>query len=115
MVFASLKNDKTRVLRPAAYVMDLFQTQWIAQEKERAVFGDDWAEWDGQRLCFTMPTGVPISQSSLRYHFKKLATDIGIPDCRVHDLRHPYVKTATTHFLRNFKERFCFVSIAVNP
>ena len=37
---------------------------------------------------------------------------LGLEHTRFHALRHPYVKTATTHFLRKFKEILGFVSIA---
>ena len=57
----------------------------------------------------------PVSKHYLARKLKKGAELSGNRSIRVHDLRHPYVKTATTHFLRNFKEKFCFVSIAVNP
>ena len=60
-------------------------------------------------------TGEMYYPDSVVNLHKKILKDAGLPHIRFHDLRHPYVKTATTHFLRNFKEKFCFVSIAVNP
>lgn len=39
----------------------------------------------------------------------------GCKHVRFHDLRHPYVKTATTNFLQNVEVLFYIVSPAVNP
>ena len=68
------------------------------------------------------PWMFPSGRTGEMYHpdsvvtlHKRILKDAGLEHIRFHDLRHPYVKTATTHFLRNFKEKFCFVSIAVNP
>lgn len=41
-------------------------------------------------LVFTTSAGHYISPTSICYHFKKLAVDIGVPECRVHDLRHTF-------------------------
>ena len=58
---------------------------------------------------------LPISPGAAYHRLKEILKRANLPDIRFHDLRHPYVKTATTHFLRNLKEKFCFVSIAANP
>lgn len=57
--------------------------------------GDVWQGWRDEKerktaLVFTTAEGNDISPTSLRYHFKKLMTDIGLPACRVHDLRHTF-------------------------
>ena len=41
-------------------------------------------------LVFTNPAGHSISPTTIRYHLKKLAAEIGVPECRVHDLRHTF-------------------------
>ena len=71
-----------------------------------------YSEWIFPNL--TKPE-LPISPGAAYHRLKEILKRANLPDIRFHDLRHPYVKTATTHFLRNFKEKFCFVSIAVNP
>ena len=60
-------------------------------------------------------TGGMFDPDSFRHTHDKILKAIGAEHIRFHDLRHPYVKTATTHFSWNFKEKYCFVSIAVNP
>ena len=41
-------------------------------------------------MVFTTADGSYISQTSLRYHFKKIVKEMGVPSCRVHDLRHTF-------------------------
>ena len=94
-VFPSLKNDKTRVLKPAPFVMDLLDRQYREQAKQRLKMGDIWQGWRDLEerktvLAFTTPEGNDITPTVLRYHFKKLVTAIGAPDCQVHDLRHTF-------------------------
>ena len=52
---------------------------------------DLWQENDiGAELVFTTPEGKHVSQTSIRYHFKKVVEEIGLPGSRVHDLRHTF-------------------------
>ena len=102
-VFAPLKNDRIRVLKPAPFVMELLARQWKDQAAQRLQAGDRWQSWQNQEdrktaLAFTTPEGNDISPTSIRYHFKKLVTEIGASSCRVHDLRHPNVKPKTKNF-----------------
>ena len=43
-----------------------------------------------QGLIFTTSTGSPISARNFIRHFKKALSDAGLPDIRVHDLRHSH-------------------------
>ena len=38
----------------------------------------------------TTSEGKHVSQTSIRYHFKKAVEAIGLPGSRVHDLRHTF-------------------------
>lgn len=94
-VFASLKNNKTRILKPAPFVMHLLDRQYREQTFQRLKTGDAWQGWQTAEerrasLVFTTPEGNDITPTVLRYHFKKLVAAIGVPDCRVHDLRHTF-------------------------
>lgn len=94
-VFAPLKNDKTRVLKPAPFVMELLHRQYKEQAVQRHQMGRMWQGWQNPlerktALVFTTPEGNYVSPTALRYHFKKLVTEIGVPTCRVHDLRHTF-------------------------
>ena len=92
---APTKNGRSRTLKPAPFVMELLDRQYRAQAAQRLKMGDLWQGWQtaAERktaLVFTTPEGRSISQASLRYHFKKVVEAIGVPSCRVHDLRHTF-------------------------
>lgn len=93
--FAPLKNDKTRVLKPAPFVMGLLSKRWKDQAAQRLLAGDLWEGWQDERerktaLVFTTATGGNFSPQTVLNHYKKIATKIGIPESRVHDLRHTF-------------------------
>ena len=75
--------------------MELLERQNREQAAQRLAAGEVWQGWrdaKGRRtaLVFTTREGKSISQTSLRYHFKKVVEAIGAPSCRVHDLRHTF-------------------------
>ncbi len=89
------KKRKVPHLEPAPFVMELLERQNREQAAQRLAAGEVWQGWrdaKGRRtaLVFTTPEGKSISQTSLRYHFKKVVEAIGAPSCRVHDLRHTF-------------------------
>lgn len=91
----STKSNKPRTVKPAPFVMELLSRQWKEQAEQRLKVGKIWQGWQtaAERetsLVFTTEDGKYISQTSLRYHFKKVAREIGVPTCRVHDLRHTF-------------------------
>ena len=92
---APTKNGKSRTLKPAPFVMGLLDRQYREQAAQRLRSGEIWQGWQTAEerktaLVFTTPDGKSISQTSLRYHFKKVVEAIGVPSCRVHDLRHTF-------------------------
>lgn len=94
MVFSSLKNGKPRLLRPAPYVMQLLRQRQEQQRKQRLEAGEAWEEWhDAQAegfLVFTTLTGSYLSPQTVYNHFKVMAAKLGVPNARVHDLRHTF-------------------------
>lgn len=94
MVFSSLKNGKPRLLRPAPYVMQLLRQRQELQRKQRLEAGEAWEEWhDAQvkgSLVFTTLTGSYLSPQTVYNHFKVMAAKLGVPNARVHDLRHTF-------------------------
>ena len=92
---APTKNGKSRTLKPAPFVMGLLDRQYREQAAQRLRSGEIWQGWQTAEerktaLVFTTPDGKSISQTSLRYHFKKVVEAIGVPSCRMHDLRHTF-------------------------
>ena len=94
-VFAPLKNDKARILKPAPFVMELLKRRQREQNAQRLQAGELWQAWsstDEQKtaLVFTTATGNHLSPQTVYLHYKRLAAKIGAPDSRVHDLRHTF-------------------------
>lgn len=93
--FAPLKNDKTRVLKPAPFVMGILSKRWKDQAAQRLLAGDLWQGWQNEQerktaLVFTTATGGNFSPQTVLNHYKKIAAKIGAPESRVHDLRHTF-------------------------
>ena len=55
------------------------------QELERQLAGDHWQE---NNLVFPTPTGTPLDPHRLLDVYKEILQETGLPDCRLHDLRH---------------------------
>lgn len=82
----STKSGKSRVLDVPDFLMDIPKEDKRRQLLEQIAAGPAWCnEWG---LCFTNKIGQPITPKALFGQFKKLATAAGIPNARVHDLRH---------------------------
>ena len=94
-VFASLKNDKVRVIAPAPYVMTLLREWQKKQTEDRLLAGCEWTGWKNEKerksaLVFTNALGGHLHPQTVYSHFKKLAASVGAPEARVHDLRHTF-------------------------
>ena len=93
--FATLKNDKTRTITAAPFVMQLLKDQQIAQIEQRLRAGEVWQGWKDLEerktgLVFTRDNGRHLDVTMVYKEYKKLAEQIGAPKSRVHDLRHTY-------------------------
>lgn len=95
--FAALKNDRTRILHPAPFVMDILRNVRTTQLERRLQAGVVWQDWGDPskpyascRLVFTNRTGDHLHPQRLYAHHKKVAEEAGAPDARVHDLRHTF-------------------------
>ena len=93
--FAPLKNDKSRTLRPAHFVLELLERRKREQAAQRLKVGELWEGWhtaeeQKNALVFTTAIGGNLSPQTVYNHYKKLAVQIGAPDSRVHDLRHTF-------------------------
>ena len=95
LVFATPKNSKTRIIKPAPFVMQYLVEQQKQQLAQKLAMGEDWIGWSTQKerktaLVFTMENGSGINPATLWRHFKTIVAEIGVPECRVHDLRHTF-------------------------
>lgn len=86
--FASLKNDKPRVVVPAPFIMQRLKAQKCSQMETRMRVGELWNnEYD---LVFTDEFGHCLSRRTVYKQFKTLVANIGLPETRFHDLRHSF-------------------------
>lgn len=94
-VFTSLKNNKARILHPAPFVMELLKRRQQEQDMQRLQAGPIWEGWSTpaerkNALVFTTATGSHLSPQTVYLHYKRIAAEIGVPDSRLHDLRHTF-------------------------
>ena len=89
---ASTKNDKSRVLTVAPFVMRILKEINARQLKDHLAIGYAWEnKWN---LVFVDPTGKYLCPQTVLKRFKAIAARIGRPDARFHDLRHTYAVTS---------------------
>ena len=93
--FVPLKNDKPRYLTVAPFVMQILKQQHTQQTEDRLRAGQMWEGWQSTEerktaLVFTQPNGKSITAAALYQRYKHIVSGIGVPDSRVHDLRHTF-------------------------
>lgn len=77
---------------PASSVMTLLKKHKQEQLKMKSKAGDLWVDMD---LVFTDEYGKFLYYGRVSRNFKKISNDMGLPQERFHDLRHPYVDYST--------------------
>ena len=90
-VFAPLKNDRARTITPAPFVMKLLKHHRAKQAEQQLKLGP---MWEDSGLVFTDEAGHHLATHTVYKAFKAIASSIGCPDARVHDLRHSYAVAA---------------------
>lgn len=93
--FATLKNDKSRVIKLSPFVLKLLEMQKIQQRADKLAAGEKWQGFQNineqeTALVFTTKTGEHLSCATVYNNFKRIAAQIGAPNARVHDLRHTF-------------------------
>ena len=86
--FNPTKNGKSRLIVPAPYVMELLREQRDLQTKWKKDAGSAWNNKDN--LVFTNELGRYVSFRALYDCFKRIVKGLGMPNVRIHDLRHTY-------------------------
>ncbi len=89
---ATTKNDKARTLTVAPFVIDILSKIKREQLADRFAMGQAWK--NEFELVFTDKAGHFIVPQTALKRFKAIASKIGRPDARFHDLRHTYAVTA---------------------
>ena len=105
-VFTSLKNKQARTFGVPQNVLDTLRRVKIKQAEWKLKAGSSWNNKDN--LVFTDQLGKHIATHTVWRQFKVKVEEIGIPEMRFHDLRHPDVKQATKnneHFIRISKSQ----------
>ena len=93
--YVPLKNDKTRIIKLSSFVLTVLRNQKTQQSLDKLAAGILWQgyqkpEEQDQYFIFSDKYGKPLNPAPVYEHFKKIATSIGIPSARVHDLRHTF-------------------------
>ena len=86
-IFAPLKNDKSRIITPAPFVMSLLRQHSAKQAQQHLAVADIW---ENSGLVFTDEKGHHLAIHTVYKDFKKIVSDLGYPELRFHDLRHSY-------------------------
>lgn len=83
----SSKNGKGRTVAAAPFVVDVLRRHKVQQAEARLKAGPLWQD-DG--FVFCNEVGKHLSPNTVYHNFKRIAASIGLPDARLHDLRHSY-------------------------
>ena len=94
-VMTDLKNTRARAIKPAPYIMNLLKRRYQEQEADALEAGTSWLAWNSEEthrtaFVFTNELGDHLSQQTVYKRFKRIVKEMGIPDRRLHDLRHTF-------------------------
>ena len=87
----STKNSKGRTITAAASVVQLLRKHRAQQLRDRLKAGPIWED---SGLVFCNEAGGHLSPSTVYHSYKRIMASIGLPDARLHDLRHSYAVAA---------------------
>lgn len=89
---ATLKNDKTRTITPAPYIINLLSEHRKKQSALKQTAGSIWGDHDplNDNLVFTNEIGCHLVHVTVYKQYKKIVESIGCSSARFHDLRHSY-------------------------
>ena len=87
-VLTPTKNSRWRTLTPADGIMKLLKHRQLEQIQDRFKAGSAWD--NSMNLVFTDRLGGYLSGNTVYMNFKRIVASIGLPDARLHDLRHTY-------------------------
>lgn len=83
----STKNGKGRTITAAPFVVELLKKHRARQLRDRLRAGPLWQD---HGYVFCNEVGEHLSPSTVYHNYKEIVASIGLPDLRLHDLRHSY-------------------------
>ncbi len=83
----STKNGKGRTVTAAPFVVELLKKHRARQLRDRLKAGPLWQD---HGYVFCNEIGEHLSPSTVYHNYKEIVASIGLPDLRLHDLRHSY-------------------------
>lgn len=89
--FSTLKNDKTRTITPAPFIMSMLKEVKRTQAEWKIRAGVLWQEGG---FVFSNKLGGHLTHSTVYKKFKRIMKKLGLPEVRFHDLRHTYATAA---------------------
>ncbi len=89
--FGTLKNDKTRTITPAPFVMAALKEVKRTQAEWKIRAGGLWEEGG---FVFSNKLGGHLTHGTVYKTFKRVMKNLGLPETRLHDLRHTYATVA---------------------
>lgn len=90
-IFTPPKNNKTRTVTLAPWIIKLLSDHKSQQEKQQKQMGE---MWEDSGFVFTDAIGRHLIACTVYENYKKIVVSIGRPDARFHDLRHSYAVAA---------------------
>ena len=81
------KNSKSRTITAAPFVVKLLRRHKTQQTEARLKAGP---LWEDSGFVFCNEIGERISPSTVYHNYKRVVASIGLPEARLHDLRHSY-------------------------
>ena len=89
------KNGEVRMIQLPAGAVDVLKAHRVHQLEERIAAGPAWAETGiNVDLVFRMKNGSYINHTAIHSAFAVLRDSLGMPNLRIHDLRHSYAVAA---------------------
>lgn len=86
--FTTPKNNKSRQIVPAKFVMDVLHSQKRRQAEMKLAIGSAWS--NSENLVFTNELGTHLKHDLIYRRLKRIFAQMGVPKLRFHDLRHSY-------------------------
>lgn len=83
----STKSNKGRTIPVAGFVVDILKAHQSRQNQMRLKAGSLWQE---NGFVFCNEIGEHLSPNTVYHNYKRIVKAIGLPDARLHDLRHSY-------------------------